>query len=57
MFRPAHALLKYSKTPIYMATWLHVFSYGYWLETELQMIFTDVWYIFCSPSFWDTTDL
>ena len=19
-------------------TWLHVFSYGYWLETELQMI-------------------
>ena len=30
----AHSL----NTPKPLSTWLHVFSYGYWLETELQMI-------------------
>ena len=40
-----------TSTPKPLSMHLHVFSYGYWLETELQMIL-----LVCSFSLWDTTD-
>ena len=37
----AHSL----NTPKLLSTWLHVFSYDYWLETKLQMILLVLVYI------------